>query len=160
MTSTSFVFTELANKMKYGGGLLYNLVFTEWRYCVSQNEVWGRGVYNLVVTAWRHCVSQIVHGWRFNKWINRLLSGLWFEPLVSPEILMCADLQMVKIGCKPAHFQNYGHYILNDMNKGLNPSSAGPTLKQVELSPEKSQLFCLAESAALTGLHRHPGVSW
>ena len=28
-----------ANTMKYGGGLLYNLVFTEWRYCVSQNEV-------------------------------------------------------------------------------------------------------------------------
>ena len=39
MTSTSFVFTELANTMKYGGGFLYNLVFTEWRYCVSQNEV-------------------------------------------------------------------------------------------------------------------------
>ena len=25
MTSTSFVFTELANTMKYGGGFLYNL---------------------------------------------------------------------------------------------------------------------------------------
>ena len=45
MTSTSFVFTELANTMKYGGGFLYNLVFTEWRHCVSQNEVWGRGCY-------------------------------------------------------------------------------------------------------------------
>ena len=45
MTSTSCVFTELANTMKYGGGFLYNLVFTEWRHCVSQNEVWGRGYY-------------------------------------------------------------------------------------------------------------------
>ena len=45
MTSTSFVFTELVNTMKYGGGSLYNLVFTEWRHCVSQNEVWGRGCY-------------------------------------------------------------------------------------------------------------------
>ena len=34
MTSISFVFTELANTMKYGGGFLYNLVFTEWRHCV------------------------------------------------------------------------------------------------------------------------------
>ena len=39
MTSTSFVFTELANTMKYGGGFLDNLVFTEGRHCVSQNEV-------------------------------------------------------------------------------------------------------------------------
>ena len=45
MTSTSFVFTELANTMKYGGGFLYNLVFTEWRHCVSQNEIWGRECY-------------------------------------------------------------------------------------------------------------------
>ena len=45
MTSTFFVFTELANTMKYGGGFLNNLVFTEWRHCVSQNEVWGRGYY-------------------------------------------------------------------------------------------------------------------
>ena len=58
-TLTSFVFTELPNtmeytgegvtllapsdvtafhRMKYGGeGLIYNLVFTEWRHCVSQN---------------------------------------------------------------------------------------------------------------------------
>ena len=83
MTSTSFVFTELANTMKYGEGFLYNLVFTEWRPCVSQNEVWGRGViltlntslfhpscssgkidlcsglvlYNFLFTEWRHCVS-------------------------------------------------------------------------------------------------------
>ena len=59
MTSTSFVFTELANTMKYGGGFLYNLASTEWRHCASQNEIWGRGVlYNLVFTEWRHCVSQ------------------------------------------------------------------------------------------------------
>ena len=46
MTLTSFVFTELANTMKYGGeGVLDNLVFTEWRHCVLQNEVWGRGCY-------------------------------------------------------------------------------------------------------------------
>ena len=45
MTSTSFLFTELANTMKYGEGFLYNLVFTVWRHCVSQNEVWGRGCY-------------------------------------------------------------------------------------------------------------------
>ena len=45
MTPTSFVFTELANTMKYGGGFLYNLVFTEFRHCVSHNEVWGRGCY-------------------------------------------------------------------------------------------------------------------
>ena len=50
MTSTSFVFTEGSyvtlfspsdvtafHRMKYGGGVLYNLVFTEWRHCVSQN---------------------------------------------------------------------------------------------------------------------------
>ena len=74
------------HRMKYGrgGGVLYNLVFTEWRHCVSQNEVWGRGggyyitlfspsdvtafhrmkyggggvLYNFVFTEWRHCVSQ------------------------------------------------------------------------------------------------------
>ena len=45
LTSTSFVFTELANTIKYGGDFLYNLVFTEWRHCVSQNEVWWRGCY-------------------------------------------------------------------------------------------------------------------
>ena len=45
MTSTSFVFTELANTKKFGGGFLYNLVFTEWRHCVSQNEACGRGCY-------------------------------------------------------------------------------------------------------------------
>ena len=45
MTSSSFVFTELANTMKYRGGFLYNFVFTECRHCVSQNEVWGRGCY-------------------------------------------------------------------------------------------------------------------
>ena len=37
MTSTSFIFTELANTMRYGRGFLYNLVFTEWRHCVPQN---------------------------------------------------------------------------------------------------------------------------
>ena len=59
MTSISFVFTELANTMKYGGGFLYNLVSTEWRHFVSQNDVWGEGVlHNLVFTEWRHCVSQ------------------------------------------------------------------------------------------------------
>ena len=59
MTSTSFVFTELANTMKYGGGFLYNLVFDEWRHCVSQSEVWGRGCYiTFFFTEWRHCVSQ------------------------------------------------------------------------------------------------------
>ena len=36
MTSTSFVFTELANTMKYGGGFLYKLVFTEWRHSVKK----------------------------------------------------------------------------------------------------------------------------
>ena len=46
MTLTSFVFTELANTMKYGGGgVLHNLLFTEWRHCASQNEVWERGCY-------------------------------------------------------------------------------------------------------------------
>ena len=45
MTSTSFVFSKLANTIKYGGGFVYNLVFTEWRHCVSQNEVWGKGCY-------------------------------------------------------------------------------------------------------------------
>ena len=51
MTSTSFVFTELANTMKYGGGFLY-LVFTEWRHCVSQNEIaYGGGGVILVPVA-------------------------------------------------------------------------------------------------------------
>ena len=45
MTLTSFVFTGLANTMKDGGEVLYNLVFTEWRHCVPQNEVLGRGSY-------------------------------------------------------------------------------------------------------------------
>ena len=48
---TSFVFAELANTTKYGGMVvLYNLnlVFTEWRHCVSQNEVWRRGCYKTV----------------------------------------------------------------------------------------------------------------
>ena len=52
MTLTSFVFTELVNTMTYWGGVLYNLVFTEWRHSVLQNEVLGRGVlYNLVSTS-------------------------------------------------------------------------------------------------------------
>ena len=42
MTSTSFVFTELANKMIT---LLHNLIFAEWHHYVSHNEVWGRGCY-------------------------------------------------------------------------------------------------------------------
>ena len=45
MTMTSFGFTELANTMKYGRGVLYTLVFTEWRHCVSQNKVWERVSY-------------------------------------------------------------------------------------------------------------------
>ena len=45
MTMTSFVFTEINDTMKYEGGVLYNLVFTEWRHCISQNKVWGRGSY-------------------------------------------------------------------------------------------------------------------
>ena len=54
MTSTSFVFTELANTMKYGEGFLYNLVFTAFH-----RMKYGGGVlYNLVFTEWRHCVSQ------------------------------------------------------------------------------------------------------
>ena len=44
-TLTSFVFTELASTMKYGEGVLYNLVFTEWHHWVSHNEVKGRGSY-------------------------------------------------------------------------------------------------------------------
>ena len=36
---------QLANTIKYGGGVLFNLFFTEWRHCVSQNEVWRRGSY-------------------------------------------------------------------------------------------------------------------
>ena len=36
--TASFVFTELANTMKYGGGFLYNLLFTELHHCVSQNR--------------------------------------------------------------------------------------------------------------------------
>ena len=44
MTSTSFVFTELADTMKYGKGFLYNLVFTEWRHCVLQNIYSSRSV--------------------------------------------------------------------------------------------------------------------
>ena len=98
MTSTSFIFTELANTMKYGGGFLYNLVFTEWRHCVSQNKIWGRGfyitlcspsdvtafhrmkygggfLYNLVFTEWRHCVSQnevwgegVLYNFVFTEW--------------------------------------------------------------------------------------------
>ena len=66
MTLTSFVFTELANTIKYGGGVLYKLVFTEWRHCISQNDVWGRGCYVTLfspsdVTAFhriRYCMSQ------------------------------------------------------------------------------------------------------
>ena len=33
------------HRRSMGEGVLYNLVFTEWRHCVSQNEVWGRGCY-------------------------------------------------------------------------------------------------------------------
>ena len=52
--------------MKYGGGFLYNLVFTEWRHCVSQNEVWGRGCYITLfspsdVTAFHRIVYQYWH---------------------------------------------------------------------------------------------------
>ena len=39
MTMTPFVFTELANTMKYGGGVLYNLVFTE-RYMWAVTMAW------------------------------------------------------------------------------------------------------------------------
>ena len=45
MTLTSFVFTELANTMKYGEGVSYNIIFTECRHWVSQNEEWERGSY-------------------------------------------------------------------------------------------------------------------
>ena len=64
MTLTSFVFTELANTMKYGGGVLYNLVFTEWRHWVSQNEVWGGELYNLVFTEWLYRVTSL----NFTEW--------------------------------------------------------------------------------------------
>ena len=62
LSTTSFVFTELANTMKYGGGFLCNLVFTEWRHCISQNEVWGRVCYITLfspsdVTAFHRIVS-------------------------------------------------------------------------------------------------------
>ena len=55
MTSTSFVLTELANTMKYGGGFLYNFFFTDWSI--------GEGVlYNIIFTEWRHYVSQNIQG--------------------------------------------------------------------------------------------------
>ena len=80
MTSPSFVFTELANTVKYGGGFIYNLVFTEWRHCVLQNEVWERGCYitlfsssdviafhiiNIFLHIWSKILKKI---WKLNQW--------------------------------------------------------------------------------------------
>ena len=72
MTLTSFVFTELANTMKYGGGVLYNLVFTEWRYWVPQNEVWGRGFYKTLFSP-----SDVTALHRFRLPMSRL------EPIIT-----------------------------------------------------------------------------
>ena len=45
MTLTSFFSPSWLIQRSMGEGVLYNLVFTEWRHYVSQNEVWGRGCY-------------------------------------------------------------------------------------------------------------------
>ena len=57
---TSLRFTEWSMEE----GVLYDLVFTEWRYCVSQNEVWGRGCYITLfspsdVTAFHRILVQV-----------------------------------------------------------------------------------------------------
>ena len=86
MTSTTFVFTELANTMKYEGWFLYNLVFTEWRHCVLQNEVWGRGCYiTFVFTKWPHCVSQLATPCVTLGWDQGL--GLWCSSLFKADLL-------------------------------------------------------------------------
>ena len=69
---TSRRFTEWS----MGKGVLYNLIFTKWRHCVLQNEVWGggRGCYitlfspSDVITFHRHCSTEV-------SWINWLSSG-------------------------------------------------------------------------------------
>ena len=44
MTSTSFVFTELASTVKYGGGFLYNLVSTSDLTAFHRMKYGGGGV--------------------------------------------------------------------------------------------------------------------
>ena len=51
MTSTSFVFTELASTMKLGEGSYITLFSTECRHGVPQKEVWGRGCYITLFSA-------------------------------------------------------------------------------------------------------------
>ena len=58
MTLTSFVFTELANTMKYGEGSCITL-FSPSDVTEFHRIKYGEGVLNnLVFTEGRHCVSQ------------------------------------------------------------------------------------------------------
>ena len=91
MTSTSFVFTELANTMDYGGGFLYNLIFTEWCHCVSQNEVWGRGCYiTLISPSDVTAFHRMLHAFLVRRKICTLFSGsgkLIVSKIVAPWVI-------------------------------------------------------------------------
>ena len=61
MTLTSFIFTEVANTMKFAGGFLYNPVFTKWRHCVSQNI---KSVYLVqLVVVQQSCITRPYDYW-------------------------------------------------------------------------------------------------
>ena len=69
--------------MKYGGGVLYNLVFTEWRHCVSQNEVWGRGCYITFfspsdVTAFYRIQNFLLYVFVFVNELLSMITTRWF----------------------------------------------------------------------------------
>ena len=100
MTMTSFVFTKLANTMKYGGGVLYNLVFTEWRHWVTQNGVWGRGSYITLfshsdVTAFHRIANHPLHSLDsklyFNQFKTWIALVVWLLKLVN--IIISTELE-------------------------------------------------------------------
>ena len=116
--------------------MLYNLVFTEWRHCVSENKLWGRGcyitlfspsditafhrmnyaegvLYNLVFTEWL----------RFTEWI--MGKGMLYN-LVFTEWRHCvSENELWGRGCYIAlfspsdvtafHRMNYGEGVLYNL---------------------------------------------
>ena len=151
MTSTSFVFTELANTMKYGRGFLYNLVFTEWRHCVSQNEVWGRGCYITLflpsdVTAFHRirnnesiCEADVMYKynftvkpkgckWLFKKWsVPAFWTCTWL--ISSVDLWPTDSLNQFTVFMHGAHHAHWHDWCQALMNKEKWKETCLPCLK-------------------------------
>ena len=149
MTSTSFVFTELANTMKYGGGFLCNLVFIEWRHCVSQNWVWGRGWYITLfspsdVTAFHRLISRWYTGPVLSYKLRYIVGQHW--PSKHETLNHCWFNVGPPSTTLAPHWINNGSMCLLGTQCWANVGPASWTVGQRWSNIRSSSAFCLEAS--------------